>query len=79
MGKRPTPKQKLCKPRTRARYGAYQTKQLQKLAGKTNLVKCSSCGEKKPPHIVCKECGKYRGRQVLDIEKDMKKITKIQA
>lgn len=44
-----------------------------------NLVTCKSCGMKVPSHTVCKECGKYKGRQVLDVKKEMKKITKIKA
>ena len=77
--KRPTPKQKLCKSRTRTRYGAFQTKVRQKLTDRVNLVTCPTCGAKAQAHTVCKQCGQYKGRQVLDVEKDMKKITKIKA
>ncbi|MBT3865065.1 50S ribosomal protein L32 [Candidatus Peregrinibacteria bacterium] len=79
MGKRATPKQKLCKSRTRRRYGSFQTKVLKRLTNKVNLVVCPSCEAKVPPHTVCKECGKYKGRQVLDVNKEMEKITKIKA
>lgn len=79
MAKRPTPKQKLCKSRTRSRYGSFQTKARTKLADQTKLVNCPSCGAKRLSHTVCKQCGKYRGRQVLNIDKKMKKITKIKA
>mgnify|MGYP006425477541 CR=1 FL=1 len=79
MAKKPTPKQKLCRSRSRNRYGSFQTKVRNKLANLVNLVKCSSCGAKVPPHTVCKQCGQYKGRQVLDVEKEMKKITKIKA
>ena len=32
------------------------------------LVKCPKCGEYKVPHIVCKACGFYDGRDVLKKE-----------
>lgn len=32
------------------------------------LVKCPSCGAYKMPHRVCKACGKYNGRTVLNVE-----------
>lgn len=31
---------------------------------------CSNCGEPKQPHIVCPNCGYYKGRRVLQVEKD---------
>ncbi|MBT3704928.1 50S ribosomal protein L32 [Candidatus Peregrinibacteria bacterium] len=79
MAKRSTPKQKLAKSRSRNRYGSFQTKVRKRLANLTNLVKCATCGAKVPPHTVCKQCGQYKGRQVIDVEKEMKKITKIKA
>ena len=30
------------------------------------LVPCSQCGQLKRAHYVCKLCGTYRGRQVLE-------------
>lgn len=38
-----------------------------------SLAECSHCGEKKRPHTVCKNCGYYKGREVLDVMKDLKK------
>jgi large subunit ribosomal protein L32 len=29
---------------------------------------CPNCGAAKLPHVVCRNCGQYRGRQVLDVE-----------
>lgn len=29
---------------------------------------CPTCGEAKLPHCVCKACGGYRGKQVLDVD-----------
>lgn len=37
------------------------------------LPACSKCGEPKPPHVICRNCGFYRGKQVLDV---LKKLTK---
>ncbi len=33
-----------------------------------NLVKCSNCGELIMPHRVCKACGTYNKKQVLEVE-----------
>jgi len=79
MSKKPTPKQKLCQSRSRKRFGTFQTKTRKKLTNLVKLVSCPSCGAKVLSHTACKECGKYRGREVLDIKKDLKKITKIKA
>jgi large subunit ribosomal protein L32 len=79
MSKKPTPKQKLCAGRSKRRYGAFQTRAREHLKNIVNLVTCQSCGMKVPSHTVCKECGKYRGKQILDVKKEMKKITKIKA
>ena len=64
---------------SRNRYQSFQTKTRKRLAGIAALVKCPSCGSMMVAHTACKKCGKYRGRQVLNIEKEMKKITKIKA
>lgn len=31
------------------------------------LTLCKECGSPKAPHSVCGVCGKYKGRQVLDV------------
>jgi len=31
------------------------------------ITTCPSCGAHRLPHRVCKACGKYNGRQVLDM------------
>jgi len=33
------------------------------------LVECTHCHEMKRPHHACPNCGKYRGRQVLELKK----------
>lgn len=38
-----------------------------------SLVTCSQCKEKKLAHTVCKACGYYKGREVIDVLKKEKK------
>jgi large subunit ribosomal protein L32 len=35
-----------------------------------NFAKCGECGALMLPHRVCKNCGKYNGRQVIDVSID---------
>ncbi len=79
MPKHPVPKKKTNKRVSKQRYGSFQTKVLKRLSNLVNLTKCSNCGAKRPLHTVCSECGMYRGRQVIDKQKDIDKITKIKA
>lgn len=79
MAKHAVPKKKQPKSHTKKRYGSFQTKVLRQLEGHVNLVVCPSCGAKCLSHTVCKECGKYRGRQVINKQKEVDKITKIKA
>jgi|TARA_B100001964_G_scaffold10238_1_gene10986 large subunit ribosomal protein L32 len=37
------------------------------------LAKCTDCGEMHLKHRVCENCGKYRGRVVIDVEKEIQK------
>jgi len=37
------------------------------------LLLCKECGSPKGAHVVCPVCGKYKGRQVIDVHS---KITK---
>ncbi len=36
------------------------------------LVTCSNCGEVRPAHTVCPNCGFYEGREVVAVEKEKK-------
>lgn len=79
MAKHPVPKKKVSVSRQKKRYGSFKTKKLKKLAKSSNLVVCPNCGAKRLAHTVCKECGQYKGRQVLDKQKKIDKITRIKA
>jgi large subunit ribosomal protein L32 len=35
-----------------------------------NLSTCPQCGETKLPHHVCPNCGVYKGRTVIESDKD---------
>ena len=37
-----------------------------------NVVTCSNCGEVRPSHTVCPNCGYYQGREVIAVEKEQK-------
>jgi len=79
MAKHPVPKKKTNKSDTKRRYGSFKTKVLKKLTNLLNLVPCPDCGSKIPTHRACPDCGKYKGRQVIDKQKKVDKITKIKA
>jgi len=36
---------------------------------KPQLVKCPQCGEFNRLHYVCSNCGYYKGKQVINLEK----------
>jgi large subunit ribosomal protein L32 len=38
-----------------------------------NTVACSNCGQMRLAHTVCPNCGHYKGREIIEIEKDKKK------
>ncbi len=64
------PKKKLSKTRRGKRRSHLALK-------KTNLGKCTKCGEVIVPHHVCETCGTYKGDQVIDFsKKDQKEQSK---
>jgi len=79
MAKHPVPKKKTAKTTSKQRYGSFKGKVLKKLSNAVNLIDCPNCGAKQQSHTVCHECGQYRGRQVIDKQKEEAKITKIKA
>ncbi len=40
---------------------------------KPNLTPCPHCGKMKFPHRVCKNCGYYKGREVIDVMSKLEK------
>ena len=37
------------------------------------FVKCSKCGADSLPHVLCLNCGYYKGREVVDVLKKLNK------
>lgn len=55
------PKQKKSKSRTRRRRSQHDKVTM------ANVSWCHNCGARKLPHVACRACGTYRGRQVIPI------------
>lgn len=79
MAKHPVPKYKTPKRKTRSRYSSFSRVVRVKLEGIVNLIDCPNCKQKMLNHHVCKNCGQYRGRKVMDMGKEVEKITKVKA
>jgi large subunit ribosomal protein L32 len=67
----PNPKQRHSKSRSRRRRSHQALKPKQ-------LVKCSNCGKMKLSHVVCANCGFYKGRKIIEVLsfKSQKKLKK---
>jgi large subunit ribosomal protein L32 len=61
----PHPKRKLSK-------GRRDRRRSQDALQSRNLVACSNCGAMRLPHTVCPNCGHYKGREVIEVEKEKK-------
>jgi len=59
------PKQKT----TRSRKG---TRRSHLAINSFNLTRCSYCNQLKAPHAVCKNCGRYKNEQVIEIKEKTK-------
>ena len=79
MAKRPTPKKQQANSQSSRRYKAFQNRAQKRLVNTTNLNQCPKCKEKKLAHTACPTCGYYKGRSVLNMEKEIDKVTKIKA
>jgi large subunit ribosomal protein L32 len=56
----PNPKRRHSKRRTSAR-------RTHDSLTKASLAQCPSCHEPKLPHRVCPHCGKYKGREIIEV------------
>ncbi|MBX5496107.1 MAG: 50S ribosomal protein L32 [Bryobacteraceae bacterium] len=56
----PNPKRRHSKRRT-------STRRAHDGLAKPILSECSNCHEPKLPHRVCPHCGKYKGREVMEV------------
>ncbi|MFH1284020.1 MAG: 50S ribosomal protein L32 [Candidatus Peregrinibacteria bacterium] len=79
MAKHPVPKKKTPKSKGKKRYGAFKTRTLKALTDRVKLTTCKNCGAAALAHTACPQCGQYKGRQVIDKQKALEKITKIKA
>lgn len=59
------PKRKHSKSRTRKRRAQYYNS-----LKEPQLMSCPNCGAPKEMHRACPSCGHYRGRQVIEPERD---------
>jgi large subunit ribosomal protein L32 len=57
-------------PKKRLSKGRRDRRRSQDALKAKNLVVCSNCGEMRLPHTVCPNCGFYKGREVVSIEKE---------
>ncbi len=79
MAKHGVPKRKQSKTRSNRRYHTFENLARLKLAGMARVVPCPQCGKARQNHTVCASCGMYRGRNVVNKQKDMAKVTKVKA
>jgi large subunit ribosomal protein L32 len=80
MSKKPVPSKKQAVSSTRSRHASWVRKMRVKLSNKITLEVCPDCGAKKRRHFACSECGKYKGRQVVNVkDTSSKPIQEIEA
>ncbi|MBN40843.1 MAG: 50S ribosomal protein L32 [SAR202 cluster bacterium] len=54
------PKKKITRARRGRRLSSYRL-------ARVNKIICGRCQKYMLPHVVCKNCGYYRGRQVIEV------------
>jgi large subunit ribosomal protein L32 len=59
----PVPKKKRSRTRNKIRRASQKT-------GKPNVISCPQCGEPVLPHRICRSCGYYKGKSVVEIKAD---------
>ncbi len=60
-------------PKQRKTSGRRDQRRMHLFLKKPNLAKCQKCGSFILPHMVCSNCGYYKGVEVIDV---LKKLTK---
>ncbi len=55
------PKKKMSRSRTRQRKAAWKV-------GVPSLTTCPQCRAPRRPHRACPNCGRYNGRQVVEVD-----------
>jgi len=71
------PKRKTSKERKRKRRTHYKlqapnvpaTGKTRAESSRSRKFFCSNCNQPKPPHAVCPNCGHYRGRSLVEVER----------
>ena len=66
----PVPKQRHNHSRKNRRRGGHR-----KLTA-SKMTKCSNCNQMILPHLVCGNCGFYKGKAVVEIKSKIKKASK---
>ncbi len=65
-------KKKRSQSKKRIRHSSWQRDRLRKLNNKLNISICKNCKSPKLWHRVCRVCGFYAGKQVLNIKSKSK-------
>lgn len=80
MAKHPVPKKKASQARSNRRYKNFANLARKKLSNDLKIKLCSHCASPMIDHQLCKECGYFKGVDVMGrAKKAEEKITKIQA
>ena len=56
----------MANPKTRHSKARRDKRRAHDFLSRPGVTKCSNCGEPKLSHRVCKSCGQYRGREVIE-------------
>lgn len=63
-------------PKQRHSQGRTNRKRVQYAQKPQTIGSCADCGSPATPHRACSTCGKYKGREVVDVTKKTVKKTK---
>ncbi|KKP38057.1 MAG: hypothetical protein UR28_C0023G0006 [Candidatus Peregrinibacteria bacterium GW2011_GWF2_33_10] len=79
MAKHPVPKYRKSKSKSSIRHSVWENNLANYWINKIKLAICPDCGGKTLSHNVCQKCGKYRGKQMIDMNKGDEKIKVVKA